>query len=439
MARLPTVAIVGRPNVGKSTLINRIYGNRYAIVEDEPGVTRDRLYLPCAWLDRHFMLIDTGGIILEDNDEITTAVRRQAEVAIDESDVVIFVVEPNLSEDDKIIAKKLLKAKKPVILVINKVDKPQEAVYVVSEAYSLGMGEPYTISAFHGMGIGDLLDAVIAKLPKVEEEEDAGLTKIAIVGRPNVGKSSMVNALLGKERVIVSPVSGTTRDSIDSICKNGDKEYILIDTAGIRKKSKVDYGLEAFAVVRALKSIAECDVAILVLDANDKVTEQDKKIAGMIKDAGKSCVILVNKWDTIEKSHNITVEFDKEIRRELHFIDYAPILYVSALTKQRVTKVFELIEIVSDEAMKKIPTSLLNQVIQEAAYFHTAAPKGGKTVRMYYAYQAGHKPPAIEIKVNDKSLMPDDYLRYVTNKLREAFGFIGNPLIIYLKNKRETE
>lgn len=431
---------MGRPNVGKSTLVNRIFGSRTAIVHDEPGVTRDRLYLPCEWTGREFILIDTGGILPFEKDPLVTAVRSQAKLAVEEADAILFVVEGTLglTEEDRLIARELLKSSKPLILVVNKTDKPEEETSVKAEFYGLGVGEPLAISAQHGLGIGELLDELVAKLPRQTEEAEEKSIRVAIVGRPNVGKSSIVNALLGKERMIVSDMAGTTRDAIDSHYAYMGTDFTLIDTAGIRRKSKVDYGVEQFSVVRSLKAIERADTALLVIDAQEKVTEQDQRLGGIIADMGKNCIIVVNKWDLIEKDQNTMNEFNEEIRRQLYFLEYAPIIYISAVTRQRLTKIFELIQVVEEESQKKVASSLLNEAIQHAVYAHQPHMVRGKRLRIYYATQAGEKPPKLIFFVNDPQSVTDDYRRYLESRIRESFGFIGTPLKLIFRPRNKA-
>jgi GTP-binding protein len=438
---LPTVAIVGRPNVGKSTFTNRLVGSRLAIVHDEPGVTRDRQYLKADWNGRDFIVIDTGGIMPgEDDDLILRDIRKQAEVAVEEADAILFMVDvkQGLTASDSEIAQFLRTTRKPVFVVANKVDN----VTIESETaefYQLGIGQPYGVSSIHGLGVGDLLDDVVKSFPPAPEEEPGEELKIAIVGRPNVGKSSLVNKMLGSERMIVADMAGTTRDAIDTPLTIGDKHYLLVDTAGIRKKSKVDYGVEQFAVVRALKAIERADVVVMVIDATAGVTEQDQRIAGMADDDGKPVVIVVNKWDAVEKDTYTMDAFKKTIRDELHHVDYAPLLFTSAITGQRVSQILELAEAAAQEAQRRITTGLLNQVLTEAISLQSPPSNKGRVMRVYYATQVRVAPPTFVLFVNDPSLVSQSYHRYLRNKLREAFGFVGTPIRVIFRERREKD
>jgi GTP-binding protein len=438
---LPTVAIVGRPNVGKSTFTNRLVGSRQAIVHDEPGVTRDRQYLKADWNGRDFIVIDTGGILPgEDEDLILKDIRKQAEVAIQEADAILFMVDvkQGVTASDEEIAQYLRTTKKPVFIVANKVDnvniEPEAA-----EFYQLGLGQPWGVSSIHGLGVGDLLDEVVDSFPPAPEEEPSEELKIAIVGRPNVGKSSLVNKLLGSERMIVADMAGTTRDAIDSLLELGDKRYLLVDTAGIRKKSKVDYGVEQFAVVRALKAIERADVVVHVIDATAGVTEQDQRIAGMADDEGKPVVLVVNKWDAVEKDTHTMEAFKKAIREQLQHVEYAPMIFTSAITGQRVSQILETAEAAAQEAQRRITTGLLNQVITEAIALQSPPTNKGRAMRVYYATQVRTGPPTFVLFVNDPSLITQSYSRYLRNKLREAFGFVGTPIRVVFRERREKD
>jgi GTP-binding protein len=435
------VAIVGRPNVGKSTFTNRLVGSRQAIVHDEPGVTRDRQYLKADWNGRDFIVIDTGGILPgEDEDLILRDIRKQAEVAIQEADAILFMVDvkQGVTPSDEEIAQYLRTSKKPVFVVANKVDnvnmEPETA-----EFYQLGLGDPHGVSSIHGLGVGDLLDEVVAAFPPAPEEEPSEELKIAIVGRPNVGKSSLVNKLLGSERMIVADMAGTTRDAIDSLLELGDKRYLLVDTAGIRKKSKVDYGVEQFAVVRALKAIERADVVVHVIDATAGVTEQDQRIAGMADDEGKPVVLVVNKWDAVEKDTHTMEAFKKAIREQLQHVEYAPMIFTSAITGQRVSQILETAEAAAQEAQRRITTGLLNQVITEAIALQSPPTNKGRAMRVYYATQVRTGPPTFVLFVNDPSLITQSYSRYLRNKLREAFGFVGTPIRVVFRERREKD
>ncbi|GAW93237.1 ribosome biogenesis GTPase Der [Calderihabitans maritimus] len=433
----PVVAIVGRPNVGKSTLFNRITGARVAIVENIPGVTRDRLYRDADWRGREFTLVDTGGITsLNEEDTMTAQVKRQAELAIEEADVILFLVDARegLNPDDEAIADILRRTDKPVILVANKVENFENPP--IYDFYALGLGDPLPVSAAHGLNIGDLLDRLVENLPALEPEvygEDA--VKIAVVGRPNVGKSSLVNCFLGRERVIVSEIPGTTRDAVDTVFHFNGREYVLIDTAGIRRKARISEATERYSVIRSLRAIDRSDVVLVVLDAVEGVTEQDKRIAGYAHEAGKAAVIVVNKWDLVEKDGKTMNRYEEAIRRELSFMDYAPTIYVSALTKQRVFKIIELVNRVAEQAARRIPTSTLNQIIDEATHLNPPPSDKGRRLKIFYATQAGIKPPRFILFVNDPDLFHFSYRRYLENQLREAFGFEGTPIGLVIRKK----
>jgi GTP-binding protein len=434
----PMVAVVGRPNVGKSTLINRLAGERYAIVHDMPGVTRDRLYLDAHWNGREFSVIDTGGIVPGDTDELLRSVADQAQIAIEEADAILFVVSgrDGVTPVDTEIAQSLRQTKKPVFMVINKLDNAEDA-WRATEFYEMGLGDPYAVSALHGIGTGDLLDAVVGTFAPPSADDDPDVMKIAICGRPNVGKSSICNALLGEERSIVSDVSGTTRDAIDSRVKVNGKHYMLIDTAGIRRKSKVDYGVEQFAVVRSLKAMERADVVIIVIDATTGVTEQDQRIAGLAHDEGKAVVVCVNKWDAVPKDEHTMPGYAEKVRKELYFVNYAPIVFTSAGTKKRLWNLFEVAESAAEENQRRIPTGVLNQVLNEAFALNPPPTDKGRTVRLKYVTQAGVKPPTIVMFVNNPKLMRDTYLRYLESKLRAAFGFSGTPLRLILRGRED--
>ena len=440
MAVKPIVAVVGRPNVGKSTLFNRIIGTRAAIVEDEPGVTRDRLYLDAEWAGRRFILVDTGGLDFRESGEIHDGVRRQIEIAIEEASAVLFVVDARagLNPDDEDAAAVLRRAEKPVVLIANKVENfdKQDQVY---EFYRLGLGDPIPISAAEGLNIGDMLDQLVNLLPPEDrQEEDDDAVKIAVIGRPNVGKSSLVNAILGEERVIVSQIAGTTRDAIDSPFQRDGKRYLIIDTAGLRRKSKVKDAKEKYSVVRALKAIERCDVALLMIDAADGVTEQDKRIAGYAHEAGKAAVIVVNKWDLIEKDDRTINRFTERIRADLSYMQYAPAVFISALTGQRVSRVLKLADAVAEQHAARISTADVNNLIKEAVMHNP--PPGDKTRRLkiVYATQGGVKPPKFILFVNDPDLMHFSYRRYLENQFRSAYGFEGTPIWFGLR-KRGTK
>lgn len=445
MNRKPIIAIVGRPNVGKSTFVNRLVGKRQSIVDDRPGVTRDRIYFDAEWQNRPFTVIDTGGIIPGDEDEIMLSIYDQAKIACEEADKIIFIVDglEGVTPVDLDIANILRQSNKPIFLAVNKVDSHNQ-ITMISDFYSLAIGEPIAISALHGSGgVGDLLEEITSDFSyDVEEEEDKTI-KIAIVGRPNAGKSSIVNALLGENRVIVSDVSGTTRDSIDSRLTYNDQEFVIIDTAGIRKKAKVDYGVEKFAVDRAIRSIRECDVALMVIDATEAIngiSDQDKKIASIITEAGKGMVIAINKWDLIEdKKSNTINKFEEKIAREIPFLDYVPKIYISAVTHQRLNQIFTRVVEVQKERSKRVSTGLLNKVINEAYALNPPQTIRNKRLKIMYSTQAAIEPPTFILFANNEDLMKDHYKRYMENKLREAFGFMGTPIRLSIRTRSEKK
>lgn len=442
MKRKPTVAIVGRPNVGKSTFVNRLVGSRHSIVDDLPGVTRDRIYFDVEWLNKPFTVIDTGGIIPGDEDDIMVSIFDQARLACEEADKIVFLVDgkDGINPVDYDIANILRQAGKPVFLAVNKCDNP-ESLMMTSDFYSLALGDPIGISALHGSGgVGDLLDLVTDDFEIMEAAEEDSRIKIAIVGRPNAGKSSIVNALLNTDRVIVSDVSGTTRDSIDSYVKYKDEEFIIVDTAGIRKKSKVDYGVEKFAVDRAIRSIRECDVAVLVIDAKEGISDQDKKISSIITDAGKGLIVAINKWDLIEdKKANTINKFEKELAADIPFLSFAPKIFISAVTKQRLEQIFVESINVYEQWSKRVSTGLLNKVINEAYALNPPTSFKGKRLKIYYTTQAKSQPPTFILFVNNEELFKDSYKRYMENKLREAFGFFGTPIRISVRQRGEKK
>lgn len=434
----PVVAIVGRPNIGKSTIFNRLAGERIAIVEDIPGVTRDRIYAPSEWLGQTFSVIDTGGITMDD-EPLMNQVRYQAEIAIDEADVIIFMtnLREGVTDIDEQVAQILYKSDKPVVLAVNKADNPEMRADIY-EFYSLGFGEPFAISGSHGLGLGDLLDEVVKHFPenKSEEEED-GIVRFSLIGRPNVGKSSLVNAIVGEERVIVSEIAGTTRDAVDTSFISADgHEFKIVDTAGIRKKGKVYETTEKYSVLRSLRAIEKSDVVLCVLNAEEGIREQDKRVVGYAMDAGKGLIIIVNKWDAIEKDEKTMANFEKDIRQQFPFINYAPILFVSALTKQRLSKLPDLIEQVSMNHKLRIQSSLLNDVIMDAVAMNPTPTDRGTRLKIYYATQVAIKPPTFVVFVNDPEMMHFSYERYLENRIRDTFTFEGTPIRIISRQRK---
>ena len=438
----PVVAIIGRPNVGKSTFFNYIVGSRISIVEDTPGVTRDRIYGESNWRGRNFTLIDTGGIEPENNDVILTQMRLQANIAIDIADVIIFLtdVRQGVTAADEEIAVMLKKSKKPVILVCNKVDSFQKFETDIYEFYKLGMGDPMPVSASNAQGIGDVLDEIYEKLPKeVDEDEFDERIKVAVIGKPNVGKSSLVNKILGENRNIVSDIAGTTRDAIDSYFENENGKYLFIDTAGIRRKNKVTEKIEKYSVLRSLFAIERADVCLMLIDANEGVTEQDAKIAGEAHEAGKGIIIVVNKWDEYEKDTGTLEKYKKAIYEKLSYLSYAPIIFISAKTGQRVDKLFGMINDVNSQNSKRVTTSQLNQVINEAIAIVQPPSDKGKKLKIFYGTQASIKPPTFVIFVNSKELFHFSYERYLVNQIRKEFGLEGTPIMIIVREKLEKD
>ncbi|MCI3029637.1 ribosome biogenesis GTPase Der [Desemzia sp. C1] len=434
----PVIAIVGRPNVGKSTIFNRIVGERVSIVEDIAGVTRDRIYSPAEWLGKEFNVIDTGGIDIGD-EPFLEQIRQQAEIAIEEADVIIFLTSARegVTDADENVAQILYRSNKPVLLAVNKVDNPEMRTDIF-DFYSLGLGEPYPVSGSHGIGLGDLLDAAITHFPEEGEEEyDDSVIKFSLIGRPNVGKSSLVNAILGEERVIVSNVAGTTRDAIDTSFTSKDgEEFVMIDTAGIRKKGKVYENTEKYSVLRALRAIERSDVVLCVLNAEEGIREQDKKVAGYAHEAGKGIIILVNKWDAIEKDTKTMKTFEDNIREEFAYLSYAPIIYVSALTKQRLHQLPELISRVSQNQRLRIQSSTLNEVILDAVAMNPTPTDKGKRLKIYYATQVATKPPTFVVFVNEPEMMHFSYARYLENRLRDTFSFEGTPIRLITRRRK---
>ena len=438
----PLVAIVGRPNVGKSMLFNRLVGQRLSIVEDTPGVTRDRLYAECEWCGRKFDMVDTGGIEPTTDSEILLFMREQAQIAIDAATVIILVTDlrTGVTAADKDVANMLLRSKKPVVLAVNKADSTGATDLGVYEFYSLGLGDPIPVSAVHGHGTGDLLDACLAYFPEPgEEEEEDDLIRVAIIGKPNVGKSSLVNHILGEKRVIVSDMAGTTRDAVDTVYENELGRYMFIDTAGIRRKSKVDERVEKFSVMRAQLAIERADVCLILIDARDGVTDQDTKIAGLAHEAGKASIIVVNKWDLVEKETGTMEKMRKDIMRDLSFMSYAPILFISALTGQRTNRIFELINFVNDQSNMRISTGMLNNVLADAQARVQPPTDKGRRLKIYYMTQTGIKPPNFVIFCNSRELFHFSYQRYIENQIRSVFGLEGTPIRLVIRQKGDTE
>lgn len=444
MKKLPIVAIIGRPNVGKSTLLNRLTGSRNAIVHDEPGITRDRLYQPSFWRDRDFLVVDTGGIVFDDDSEFLPEIRQQAMLALSEAVAAIFVVDGQAgpTPGDAAIAHWLRQQPVPVYLTVNKCESPEQGLIQAAQFWELGLGEPYPVSGIHGNGTGDLLDAVLSTFPAIEDLPEADETEInvAIIGRPNVGKSSLLNALTGVSRSIVSPISGTTRDAIDLQIEHEGQSYRLIDTAGIRKKKNISYGAEFFSINRAFKAIRRCDVALLVIDALDSITDQDMKLAGRIEDEGKAAIIIVNKWDALEKDSHTIYKYEKMLRDRVYFMHWSEILFVSALTGQRVKTIFNSIQTAVKEHRRRVSTAVINEVIQEAvAWYSPPTSRQGKQGRIYYGTQVSSQPPTIALFVNDPKRFNDPYRRYIDRQFREQLGFTGTPLRLLWRGKRPRD
>ena len=436
------LAIVGRPNVGKSTLFNTLAGEKISIVEDHPGVTRDRIYADVTWLNHSFSMIDTGGIEMDSKDKMLKHMREQADIAIDTADVILFLVDvrQGLVDADFKVADMLRKSGKPVILVVNKVDNFEKYMPDVYEFYNLGIGDPHPISAASKLGIGDMLDAVMElfDLEKIEEEED-DRPKIAIVGKPNAGKSSLINNLLGENRVIVSDVAGTTRDAIDTEIVYNGTEYVFIDTAGLRRKSKIKENIERYRIIRTVAAIERSDVVILMIDATEGVSEQDAKIAGIAHDRGRGLIIAVNKWDAIEKDNHTVKEYTKKVRDILSFVPYAEIIFISALTGQRTKKIFDLLETVIENHAMRIQTGVLNEILMEAVALQQPPSDKGKRLKLFYMTQVSTKPPTFVLFVNKKELMHFSYQRYIENRIRDTFGFMGTPIRIFIRERKEKE
>jgi GTP-binding protein len=440
MGRKAIVAVVGRPNVGKSTLFNALAGKNISIVKDTPGITRDRIYQDVEWLNYTFTLVDTGGIEPDSKDVILSQMREQAQIAIDTADVILFMVDvkQGLTDSDAKVADMLRRSNKPVILTVNKVDSYKRDSLDVYEFYNLGIGDPFAISAANKQGIGDLLEEVVKHFPEsVTNEEDDDTTKVAIIGKPNVGKSSIINKLLGENRLIVSDIAGTTRDAIDTEIVYNKKKYTFIDTAGLRRKSKVKDELERYMIIRTVSAVERADVAILVINADEGVTEQDAKIAGIAHDQGKAIIIAVNKWDLIEKDNKTVNEFTKKIRSTLSFMSYAEIIFISAETGQRLVKLYEMIDIVNENHSMRVATGVLNEIMAQAVVMQQPPSDKGKMLKLYYITQVAVKPPTFVIFVNDKKLMHFSYTRYIENQIRETFGFKGTPLKFFIRERKD--
>ncbi len=438
----PLVAIVGRPNVGKSMLFNRLAGQRLSIVEDTPGVTRDRLYAPCEWAGRRFDIVDTGGIEPNTADEILLFMREQAMMAIDSADVIVMVAEigTGITAADQEVAGMLQRSGKPVVLAVNKMDATGPNDPGIYEFYNLGLGDPIAVSAVHGHGTGDLLDACVAHFPpETEEQEEAGRIRVAVIGKPNVGKSSLINFILGEKRVIVADMPGTTRDAVDTPVDNEFGQYLFIDTAGIRRKSKVNERVEKFSVMRAQLAVDRCDVCLIMIDARDGVTEQDTKIAGLAHEAGKASIIVVNKWDLVEKETNTMAEMRKAVKRDLSFMDYAPVVFISCLTGQRTGRIFEMVNTANEQASMRISTGALNNILADAQARQQPPTDKGRRLKVYYMTQTGVRPPHFVIFCNKKELFHFSYQRYIENRIRAAFPLEGTPVKLTIRQKGDTE
>ena len=438
----PIVAVVGRPNVGKSTLFNRLAGERISIVQDTPGVTRDRIYADVEWLDRKFTLIDTGGMEIGSEEVIQKQIVQQAQIAIETADVILFVtdVKTGVTEDDVKVANLLRRTKKPVVLAVNKVDSVKRDTLAIYEFYELGIGDPLPVSAGQALGLGDMLDQIIANFPEKDiHEEDDDAIKVAIIGKPNVGKSSLINKILGEDRLIVSNIAGTTRDAVDTPIEIDGQKYIFIDTAGMRRKSKIKEEIERFSIIRADAAVERCDVAILLIDANEGVTDQDTKIAGIAHERGKAAIIAVNKWDSIDKDEKTMNKYLKDISMELKYMEYAPKVFISAMTGQRINRMLELIQTVYHNHALRISTGVLNEVLIEATAMQQPPADKGRQLRLYYMTQVSVKPPPFVIFVNERGLFHFSYRRYIENQLREAFGFVGTPIHFIVREKGEKD
>lgn len=439
---LPIVAIIGRPNVGKSTIVNRLAGRKEAIVHDEPGITRDRTYKPAFWCDRDFQVVDTGGLVFDDDSEFLPEIREQARLALAEAQVAIFVVDGQLgpTPGDREIADWLRQQSVPVLLAVNKCESLEHGVVQAAQFWELGLGEPYPVSGIHGSGLGDLLDIVISHLPETLEENEIEEIKVAIVGRPNVGKSSLLNAFVGENRAIVSPISGTTRDTIDTVVEWEDSRYRLIDTAGIRKKKHVNYGAEFFSINRAFKAIRRSDVVILVIDALDGVTEQDQKLVGRVVEEGRACVIVINKWDAVDKDSHTIYDYDRHLDDRLYYLSWAQRVYVSAHTGQRIHNILNLVKIAAEEHKRRVTTSVINEVLEDAISWKSPpATRQGKQGKIYYGTQVRSQPPTIALFVNDPKRFNDNYRRYIERQLREQLGFTGTPMRLIWRGKKARD
>ena len=440
--KLPIVAVIGRPNVGKSTFVNRLAGDQQAIVHDEPGITRDRTYRPSFWRDRDFQIVDTGGLVFDDDTEFLPMIRQQAMAALVEASAAIFVVDGQfgLMDGDREIAEWLRRQSVPVLLAVNKCESVEQGLAQASEFWELGLGEPYPISAIHGSGTGELLDELVTHLPTVDQLVEDDEIKVAIIGRPNVGKSSLLNAMTGEERSIVSPVSGTTRDAIDMIVQRGEQTYRLIDTAGIRRKKNVDYGAEFFSINRAFKAIRRSDVVLFVIDVLDGVTEQDLKLAGRIIDEGRAVILIINKWDAVEKETGTINEYKKEILSRLYFMEWAEMIFVSAMTGQRVNKILDLVDVAAESHRRRVTTSVINEVLEEAVGWHSPPTnRQGKQGRIYYGTQVSAQPPTIALFVNEPKRFNDNYRRYIDRQFRDQLGFTGTPVKLIWRGKKMRE
>ncbi len=436
---LPIVAIIGRPNVGKSTIVNRLAGTNAAIVYDEPGITRDRTYLNAFWGDRDFVVVDTGGLVFDDDTEFLPMIREQAALALKEASAALMIVDgqAGICAADEEIAQWLRQQSVPVVLAVNKCESAELGLTQAAQFWELGLGEPFPMSGIHGNGTGELLDAVIAHLPHNDQLPDVEETKIAIVGRPNVGKSSLLNAFVGENRAIVSPISGTTRDAIDTVIERDGKTYRLIDTAGIRRKKNVEYGAEFFGINRAFKAIRRADVVLLVLDAEDGVTEQDQKLVARIEEEGRACVVVINKWDAVEKDSYTIYDHEKTLKERLYFIEWAEMIFVSAKTGQRVEKILELADIAATAHKRRVTTSVINEVLEEALRWHSPpTSRQGRQGKIYYGTQVSTQPPAIALFVNEASRFHENYKRYIERQFRQQLGFIGTPIRLFWRSKK---